>query len=204
MKKQILLLPMLILALVFTGCSDDDPAPVEQQEVITTVVVTLTGTDGTDYVMRWEDPDYAVGEIMPGYSGDESIPEGAYTGDIQLYNNTLPPDNEEYTVTNEILEEGDGGSIDHQFFFSGLGDLVIDSVAYLDLDNPGEGETALCGENKPIGQQFSMVAVAGIGELGVLLIHEPEKCADGMSDGIWNGVGEEDVDLQFPLTVDTN
>ena len=94
MKKQILLLPMLILTLVFTGCSDDDPAPVEQQEVITTVVVTLTGTDGTDYVMRWEDPDYAVGEIMPGYSGDESIPEGAYTGDIQLYNNTLPPDNE--------------------------------------------------------------------------------------------------------------
>jgi hypothetical protein len=47
MKKQILLLPMLILALVFTGCSDDDPAPVEEQEVITTVVVTLTGTDGT-------------------------------------------------------------------------------------------------------------------------------------------------------------
>ena len=204
MKKQILLLPILILALVFTGCSDDDPAPVIEQEVITTVVVTLTGADGTDYVMRWEDPDYAVGEIMPGYSGDESIPEGAYNGDIQLYNNTLPEDDEEYTITNEILEEGEGGSIDHQFFFSGLGGLVVDSLAYLDLDNPGEGETAPCGENKPIGQQFSIVAVSGMGELGVLYIQEPEKCADGMSDGIWNGVGEEDVDLQFPLTVDMN
>ena len=208
MKKQILFLPILILALVFTGCSDDDPAPVIEQEVITTVVVTLTGADsatfGTEYVMRWEDPDYAVGEIMPGYSGDESIPEGAYNGDIQLYNNTLPEDDEEYTITYEILEEGEGGSIDHQFFFSGLGGLVVDSLAYLDLDNPGEGETAPCGENNPIGQQFSMVAVSGMGELGVLLIHEPEKCADGMSDGIWNGVGEEDVDLQFPLTVDMN
>jgi hypothetical protein len=55
--------------------------------------------------MRWEDPDYAVGEIMPGYSGQESIPEGAYTGNIQLYNNTLPPDDEEYTITNEILKK---------------------------------------------------------------------------------------------------
>lgn len=209
MKKQILLLPILILALVFTGCSDDDPAPVEEQEVITTVVVTLTGTDGTDYIMRWEDPDYAVGEIMPGYSGDESIPEGAYTGDIQLYNNTLPEDDEEYTITNEILEEGEGGSIDHQFFFSALGDLIVDSVAYLDLDNPGEDENGNelappCGENKPIGQKFSMVAVAGMGELGVLLIHKPQKCEPGMSEGVWNGFGEEDVDLQFPLTVDIN
>ena len=194
MKKQILLLPILILALVFTGCSDDDPAPVIEQEVITTVVVTLTGTDGTDYVMRWEDPDYAVGEIMPGYSGDESIPEGAYTGDIQLYNNTLPEDDEEYTVTNEILEEGEGGDIDHQFFFSALGGLVVDSVEYEDSDFEGN----------PIGQQFSMVAVSGMGELGVLLIHEPQKDEDGMSDGIWNGVGEEDIDLQFPLTVDMN
>ena len=204
MKKQILLLSMLVLALVFTGCSDDNPPPVEPQEVITTVVVTLTGADGMDYVMRWEDPEYAVGEIMAGYSGDESIPEGAYTGDIQLYNNTLPPEDEGYTVTNEIMEEGDGGSIDHQFFFTALGGLVVDSVAYLDLDSPAEGQTAPCGENKPIGQQFSMVAVSGMGELGVLLIHEPEKCADGMSDGIWNGVGDDDVDLQFPLTVDTN
>lgn len=191
MKKQILLLPMLILALVFTGCSDDDPPPVEEQEVITTVVVTLTGADGTDYVMRWEDPTYAVGEIMPGYSGVQSIPSGVYTGDIQLYNNTLPPDNEEYTVTNEILEEGDGGDIDHQFFFSALGDLVVINFAYLDSDFEGN----------PIGQQFSMAAMSGMGELGVLLIHEPEKDADGMSDGIWNGVGEDDVDLQFPLTI---
>ena len=48
MKKQILLLSMLVLALVFTGCSDDNPPPVEPQEVITTVVVTLTGADGMD------------------------------------------------------------------------------------------------------------------------------------------------------------
>ena len=211
MKKQILFLSMLVLALVFTGCSDDDPIiePVIPQEVITTVVVTLSATDGTEYVMRWEDSDYAVGDIVAGYSGDVSIPEGAYTGDIQLYNNTLSPDDEEYTVTNEIIEEGSQGSLAHQFFFTSLGDLVLDSVAYLDLDDPGldaEGNEIAhpCGENKPIGQQFSMVAVSGMGELGVLLIHEPEKCEDGVSDGIWNQVGDDDVDLQFPLTINTN
>ena len=68
MKKQILLFPMLILSLVFTGCSDDDdPAPVEELEVITTVVVTLTDTNNVEYEMRWEDPDYAVGNITAGY-----------------------------------------------------------------------------------------------------------------------------------------
>ena len=59
MKKQILLLPFLVIALIFTGCSDDDdtttPDPVNEQEVITTVEVTLTATDGTDYVLSWED-----------------------------------------------------------------------------------------------------------------------------------------------------
>ena len=211
MKKQILLLSMLVLALVFTGCSDDDPIePVIPQEVITSVVVTLSATDGTEqYVMRWEDSDYAGGAIVAGYSGDVSIPEGAYTGDIQLYNNTLSPDDEEYTVTNEIIEEGIAGSLAHQFFFTALGELVLDSVAYLDLDDPGldsDGNEIAhpCGENKPIGQQFSMVAVAGTGELDVLLIHEPEKCVPGMSEGIWNGNGEDDVHLQFPLSVVVN
>ena len=42
MKKYIFLLPLLILTLVFTGCSDDDdptPDPVNEQEVITLVTV---------------------------------------------------------------------------------------------------------------------------------------------------------------------
>ena len=50
MKKQIFLLPLLILSLVFTGCSDDDDHddhshPVNEQEVITTVEVTLSDGD---------------------------------------------------------------------------------------------------------------------------------------------------------------
>ena len=194
MKKRILLFPILILSLVFTGCSDDDdPAPVEELEVITTVVVTLTDTNNVEYEMRWEDPDYAVGNITAGYSGVTSIPEGFYSGEIQLYNNTLPIDDEEYIVTNEILEAGEGGDIDHLFFYSGLGGLVLNSLAYEDSDVNGD----------PIGQQFSLVGVAGTGELSVMLVHEPEKDADGMPDDVWNGVGEDEVNLQFPLTIST-
>ena len=194
MKKSIFLIPLLTLGLIFTGCSDDDdtiPEPVEEQEVITTVVITLTSSNNDVYTMRWEDPDYATGNIVAGYSGDDSIPVGTYSGDIQLYNNTLPVDDPEYTITNEILEEGEGGDIDHQFFYGSIEGLSINDVNYLDTDVDGN----------PIGQQFNLNAAGGSGKLTVLLIHEPEKDAEGMSDGIWNGIGEEDVDLQFPLSV---
>ena len=39
MKKSIFLIPLLTLALIFTGCSDDDitPEPVNEEELITTM-----------------------------------------------------------------------------------------------------------------------------------------------------------------------
>ena len=88
---------------------------------------------------------------------------------------------------------GEGGDIDHLFFYSGLGGLVLNSLAYEDSDVNGD----------PIGQQFSLVGVAGTGELSVMLVHEPEKDADGMPDDVWNGVGDDEVNLQFPLTIST-
>ncbi len=184
MKKQILILPMLILSLVFTGCSDDDPVPVNEQEVITTVEVTLT--NGTDsYVLSWEDldgdgPNEAVvtGAIMPA---------GNYNGDIQLYNKTVPEDDEEYIVTAEILEE----DLDHQFFFTPLNGLDV-SYDYTDMDSEGN----------PIGQTFDLTANVSEGDLNIVLLHEPVKNAEGVSGGdITNAGGETDIDITFPIEV---
>ena len=36
-----------------------------------------------------------------------------------------------------------------------------------------------------------------------MLVHEPEKDADGMPYDVWNGVGDDEVNLQFPLTIST-
>ena len=184
MKKQILILPMLILSLVFTGCSDDDPVPVNEQEVITTVEVTLT--NGTDsYVLSWEDldgdgPNEAV--VMGA-----TMPAGNYNGDIQLYNKTVPEDDEEYIVTAEILEE----DLDHQFFFTPLNGLDV-SYVYTDMDS----------EENPIGQTFDLTANVSEGDLNIVLLHEPFKNAEGVSVGdITNAGGETDIDITFPITV---
>ena len=57
MKKQILLLPILTLVFMFTSCTDDSD-PVNEQEVITTMTVTLTpDTGGTDVVLQTRDLD---------------------------------------------------------------------------------------------------------------------------------------------------
>ena len=190
MKKQILLLSFLVVALIFTGCSDDDdtttPPPVNEQEVITTVEVILTA-DGTDYKLSWEDLD-ADGPGEPVIITPETMPSGIYSGDIQLYNKTVDPSDDEYVVTAEILEE----DLDHQFFFSAGTGLNV-TTEYTDTDSAGN----------PIGQQFSMTAVSGSGIFTVSLRHEPDKNAPDVDLGdITNAGGETDVEIEFPITIE--
>jgi hypothetical protein len=129
MKKQIFLLPLLILSLVFTGCSDDDDHddhshPVNEQEVITTVEVTLS--DGTNsYILTWEDLD-GDGPDLPVITG-ATIPTNSYEADIQLYNKTVDPSDDEYVVTTEILEE----DVDHQFFYNEKTNFFITLINFI-------------------------------------------------------------------------
>ena len=191
MKKQIFLLPLLILSLVFTGCSDDDDHddhthPVNEQEVITTVEVTLS--DGTNsYILTWEDLD-GDGPDLPVITG-ATIPTNSYEADIQLYNKTVDPSDDEYVVTTEILEE----DVDHQFFYNASNGLNVFDFVYQDMD----------GEGNPIGQQFSMIDVSGSGgDLNIVLLHEPDKNAAGVPDGdMTNAGGETDIDITFPIIV---
>ena len=190
MKKQIFLLPLLILSLVFSGCSDDDDHddhshPVNEQEVITTIEVTLTDGDNT-YVLTWEDLDGIDGPDEAVVTGG-TMPAGTYSGDIQLYNKTVDPSDEEYVVTTEILEEGE----EHQFFFNTINGLDATAV-YTDMDSEGN----------PIGQQFGLTANVSSGGLNVVLLHEPDKNAAGVPDGdSTNAGGDTDINVTFPITV---
>lgn len=191
MKKQTFLLPLLILSLIFTGCSDDDDHddhshPVNEEEVITTIEVTLS--DGTNsYVLIWEDLD-GDGPDLPIITG-ATIPSNSYDAEIQLYNKTLDPTDDEYVVTTEILEE----DVDHQFFFNASNGLNVFDFVYADADVYGN----------PIGQQFIIEDVSGSGgDLNIVLLHEPNKNADGVSDGdITNAGGDTDIDITFPIIV---
>ena len=191
MKKQTFLLPLFILSLIFTGCSDDDDHddhshPVNEEEVITTVEVTLSD-ETNSYVLIWEDLD-GDGPDLPIITG-ATIPSNSYDAEIQLYNKTLDPTDDEYVVTTEILEE----DVDHQFFFNASNGLNVFDFVYADADVDGN----------PIGQQFIIEDVSGSGgDLNIVLLHEPNKNAVGVSDGdITNAGGDTDIDITFPIIV---
>ena len=107
-----------------------------------------------------------------------------YNGSLELLNETETPAED---ITAEIQEEDE----DHQFFFQST--EAGTSVAYADMDANG----------KPIGLASTLTTTAaGMGQLTIILKHEPTKDAAGVSDGnIANAGGETDIEVTFDLDV---
>jgi hypothetical protein len=187
--KIIKLVPMALVALfAFNSCSSDDNAqPVNEEEVITTVTLTLTPVGGgTAVVLTSRDLD-GDGPIAPVVTSIGSlIPTTTYIGSISLLNElTNPADN----ISLEVEEEGD----EHQFFFSAGGGLT-GTFTYSDADVNG----------LPIGLGFTFTAAANAvsGNLTVILRHDLNKSAAGVAAGdIANAGGETDVEVVFPVNV---
>jgi len=180
MKKQILLLPILTLVFMFTSCTDDSD-PVNEQEVITTMTVTLTpDTGGTDVVLQTRDLDGEGGEDpVVTVSGPLTSGE-SYSGSIVLLNETEDPAE---NITEEIEEEKD----EHQFFFV-VGSGLDVTTSYDDQDSLGF----------PVGLSFTLTAgSASGGDFTVNLRHEPTKPNTGINDA----GGETDIEETFVITV---
>ena len=90
-------------------------------------------------------------------------------------------------VHEEVKEEDES----HQFFF--LTDIDDLTVAYDDIDADG----------RPVGLNSTLTTRApGFGTLTVILRHEPDKSAEGVSDGdIANAGGDTDIEVAFPIEV---
>nr|WP_321245065.1 type 1 periplasmic binding fold superfamily protein [uncultured Psychroserpens sp.] len=183
MKKLKSILAITILAITFTACSSDDdsPAPVNQEEVITTLIATLSSTSG-NITMTYRDldgdgPDAAVVTVSSALAANAT-----YAGSLDLLNETESPAE---SITAEIEEEDD----EHQFFFSS----ALVSSAYADMD----------GDGNPVGLAFTLTTGdVGTGNLTITLRHEPSKSAEGVSDGnIANAGGETDIAVTFPIVV---
>jgi len=188
-----------VATLVFTSCSDDDdsPVPVSEEEVITTMEVTLN--DGTDTVtLRFYDEDGADGPTAPTstVSGPLKV-NSTYTGTISLLNES---ESEPENVNEEIEEEAE----EHQFFYV-TEDLGI-TTSYTDRECDYDEETDCdTGGTNPVGITFSLTTTDATGDakLRVVLRHEPNKEATGVSDGdITNAGGEPDIDWTFDISVE--
>ena len=175
------LLPLLALPFVFTACDyDKDPAPVDENEVITTVTYTLTPVGGGAPVsVTFRDPDGDQGSQQPTIGSLTLAANTAYTGAITVLDETKNPVE---NTTADILEESD----EHLFVYT-VNPAGLLTIARTDKDK----------NNLEIGLATSLQtrATAGTGTLNVVLRHQP---------GTKNGTatpGSSDVDVTFPVTV---
>lgn len=182
--KHLKLTSFALLVFTLFSCSNDDnPAPVNEEEVITTIKVTLVN-GGNTITLQSQDLD-GDGPNAPivTVSGDLAA-STTYLGSVKFLNELENPAED---ITAEVEEEG----VDHQLFF----DLTnsLGTITYDDVDDNGN----------PIGLEFTLVTgSAGSGTLTITLRHKPNKEASGVSDGdITNAGGSTDAQVTFNVTI---
>lgn len=181
--KSISILALLVLS--FSACNNDDDVttPVNEEEVITTIRVTLIGGGQTiSLVSRDLDGD-GPNQPVVTVSGN-LVANTTYTGKTTFLNELASPVED---ITEEVEEEG----ADHQIFYQLAS--TLGTVTYEDEDANGN----------PIGIDFTLVTgTASTGNLTVTLRHEPNKSASGVVGGdITNAGGSTDAFVTFQITV---
>ncbi|WP_031426452.1 hypothetical protein [Flavimarina sp. Hel_I_48] len=198
--KTIKLMSLLaISATIFTGCSNDDdsiPEQVNQEEVVTTMNVTLTGPSGNIVTLKSYDAD-GDGPKAPELTVSGALAANTiYSGEVELLNETETPVE---NTTLEIMEEND----EHQFFFSNSDALEV-SFAYADTENDYDDDPTNDDEDaNPVGILFTLSTLeASSGTVSIVLVHQPDKDASGVVQGDRaNAGGEEDFVASFPVTI---
>jgi len=183
MRNLNFLASAIIASVLFVSCSNDDdsPLPVNDEEVITTLTVTLTPSGGgTPVTLQKRDLD-GDGPNAPVISVSGDLAAGTvYNGSIVLLNETEDPAE---NITEEVEEEAD----EHQFFYTFGSDLDI-TTEYMNFD----------GDGNPLGTEFTITTVmASSGALTFTLRHEPTKPNSGLSDA----GGETDIEAIFNIAV---
>jgi hypothetical protein len=179
---------LLLSTLILSSCSNDDdnPTPVNEEEIITTVSLTLSDGNGNTVLFKSQDLD-GDGPNAPEITTQGNIMASTlYTGSVQFLNELESPAED---ITIEVIEE----ATEHQVFYTLTGNSGS-TVTYTDNDSNGN----------PIGVAitFNSGNVGTGNALTLTLRHEPSKDADGVSDGlIANAGGETDVEVTFSFDV---
>ena len=183
MKNYFKLISITLFTLLFVACSSDDeaaPEPVNEEEVITTMIVTLDGPDQV-VTLEYRDLDGPDGPDSAEITVSGALTAGAtYAGSIMLLNETEVPAG---NITEEVEEEDD----EHQFFYTPSSDLIVE-VEYGNFD----------GNGNPLGTMFILTTgAASSGSLTFTLQHEPTKPNTGLEDA----GGETDIEVPFEVEI---
>jgi hypothetical protein len=178
--------PLIIGGILLSSCTKDpdDPVIPNEEEVITTLIYTLTPVSGGDTLeFRFTDLDGDGGDA-PVISADTLAVNSNYTAHLSLLNEQETPAED---ISQEVANEAD----EHQFFF--LTDMNNLTIEYNDSDSNGN----------PVGLETLVSTTGGeTGTLTIILRHEPAKDATGVSEGdITNAGGETDIEVTFNVVL---
>ena len=184
------LLPLAALALgalTLAACDSTDPGGgAGEEELFTTVVVTLTPAGGgKPYTFTATDPDGNGAGIT--YAQSLPLPAGTYDGAV-----TLRDDRNGVDMTADVVDERDA----HQFFYAFT---PTSGASRLTISDRNTDENGL-----PFGRTFTATVAAGAagtGTLRLVLAHYDgvEKRA---SDTIDSRPGTDtDLDLAYPVAL---
>ncbi len=186
----------LVATMLLMSCGDD-PEPANEEELITTLTVTLVPQGGgTTVTMQFRDLDGAganppVYTYSPNTGGTSPsallAANTTYDASIELLNESKTPAED---ITIEIKEEAD----EHLFCFntsvSGGGSL---SIQYADK----ESDYIAGGADRVVGLKTTWTAGnAGSGTVTIILRHQP-----GTKTGACPGSGETDIEVTFNFVI---
>ena len=179
-------LAFVALTLLFSGaCKKEDPVIPNEEEIITTLIYTLTpDSGGVPVELTFRDLD--------GDGGNAPIITDGYLNANKNYSGTLMLLNEIETPAGDISKEIKDEDQSHQFFFAVAGGLELD-ISYDDQDSEGN----------PVGLT-THVTTGNVsqGQLTIVLRHKPDKSATGVAEGnITNAGGETDIEVSFGVYI---
>ncbi|MBX2968925.1 MAG: hypothetical protein KF803_06115 [Cyclobacteriaceae bacterium] len=179
----------LLATLLLVSCGDD-PEPANEEELITTLTVTLTPTGGAPITMTFKDLDgegAGVPEYIYSSGGDAAVLSASttYTAEITLLNESVTPAE---NITEEVEEEAD----EHLFCFDKTG-LTGLTITYADT----EADYIAGGSTKVVGLATTWTTTTtGEGTVTIILRHQP-----GTKTGDCPGPGETDIEVTFNIAI---
>jgi hypothetical protein len=182
MSLNIKLFIALFGAFALLSCEKADPVIPNEEELITTMIYTMTpasGGDAVTFVFRDLDGE---GGNPPEVTTEALAINTTYNGVIQLLNELETPP---FNISNEVEQEGDS----HQLFYN-LEGLIEATIGYEDEDINGN----------PIGLKTSVSTMNGSkGSLTIILRHEPQKPNNGSPT---DAGGETDIEVTFEIRIE--
>ena len=174
----------LFTALLISSCSSDEdevdeiPELINEQEVITTVVLTFDSSDNPTQTIRWAVEEDNSSKVINLKANT------AYQVGISFLDETDPSDVED--ITEEVIEEAD----DHQVFY----DFSDVSISY----SSGTNDTIDSDGNPVYLNSLWTASSSGSGIVQAFLIHEPTSKTGTSRDSFG---GETDVAIDIPITI---